>query len=132
MRLGLSDSEKRWVSEEFLTRLNERMRRGAELSGAHYIDVSDAFRGHPICSATSEPWAHGLTWGDDLGIIEGVGPIGNESFHPTQRGQDRLATVAWEQHGPASLAVFGDHPNPEPGPLTQFDNPDAIEILSHR
>jgi uncharacterized delta-60 repeat protein len=123
--------EARWVSETFLARLNARLRATTALSGAHMLGFDDAFNGHPICGA--EPrLAHGITAGNDIGVAGsgkwGGGVVGNESFHPTREGYDRLAQQALDQHGIKSSARFGSNPNDAAAPITEYDDPDTLTI----
>jgi hypothetical protein len=85
------------------------------LSGAHYIDVADRFRDFGICR--DAPRAHGITGGNDKGVI------GNESFHPTPAGYDELLIAAETQYG----ARFGANPNP-PAVDTPYAERNFLEI----
>jgi hypothetical protein len=127
---SIEANEQRWVSEEFLPRLNERLRVSTEVSGAHFVDVDDALEGHPICS--TDPYANGVTFGDDIGFFglgrRGLGVVGNESFHPTSLGQDRLREVALDQYGADGAGPgFGSLPNPDFTPLDAYEDPDTLQ-----
>jgi hypothetical protein len=60
-----------------------------------YIDVQDAFAGHELCDPAQKA-VNGLTEGDDL-IIDGLGPIGNESYHPNELGHQLMSSVLIQQ-----------------------------------
>jgi uncharacterized delta-60 repeat protein len=129
--MKIDAAEARWVSETFLPRLNSRLRASTALSGAHLLEFAGAFDGHPICGA--EPrMAHGITAGNDIGVAGsgdwGVGAVGNESFHPTHAGYDRLAQVAFAQHGVRSTTRFGSNPNDAAAPIAEYDDPDTLTI----
>lgn len=99
----IDSGERKWLSETFIAHINERFDAATRLSGAHLIDVADAFRGFSICGDT--PFAHGIKAGSEtLGV-------GNESFHPSRQGQDELRRTALAQY---PLAGFGSRPNPAP------------------
>lgn len=121
----ITTNEARWLSESFLSTLNARIAQAAEISGAHLVDVSDAFRDHEVCGADTDedrPWVHGLKAGDD------IGPIGNESFHPSHEGQAALADRAWELHGENSAAPFGSNPNEDSSTVDGFRSGDFLEL----
>jgi len=100
--MKIDASERRWLSETFQEELNGMFDAGSLLAGAHVINVVDAFRDHAVCSP--QPYVHGLKAGRSGSL-----PVGNESFHPTPAGQDRLLQVALDQY---PLDGFGLRPNP--------------------
>jgi uncharacterized delta-60 repeat protein len=129
--MKIDSAEAKWVSETFLPRLNSRLRATTALSGAHAIEFDDAFEGHAICGA--EPrMAHGITAGNDIGLAGsgdwGAGAVGNESFHPTSAGYDRLAQRALGQYGIVSSNRFGSYPNAEAAPIADYGDPDTLSI----
>ena len=50
-----------------------------------FVDPTDAFAGHPLCSTT--PWIYGIKFQKRLPILD------PGSFHPTQPGQDAYANL---------------------------------------
>ncbi|MFI9251678.1 SGNH/GDSL hydrolase family protein [Streptomyces sp. NPDC053069] len=72
-RMGLADKDRAAVNGA-VDHLNEVIARGAVGHGFTFADVTAAFAGHEICSAS--PWLHGV----DVPAI-------TESYHPTAPGQ---------------------------------------------
>lgn len=123
---GITSSETGWVSEDFLPALNAAIGEASALSGAHVLDVADAFDGHEICSSGAGDdvaWAHGLTAGDDKYFV------GNESFHPNDLGQAAIASRAWQRYGETTAPErFGSNPNPTPSAVESARSPDTLEV----
>ncbi len=121
--LKIDTPEQRWISETFLPALNKSVAGAAHNQGFHLLDVSDAFRGRGICR--EDPYSHGLTLGNDKLGKGGVGILGNESFHPTPIGQDRLAAMFEARF---KVDDVGRIPNLAPNTLTAFEDPDTLQI----
>lgn len=70
------------LSSQIISRLNTVIRVAAERAGVVYVDVETAFYGSRLCEGNTANLAvNGITLGDDK-----MGIIGNESYHPNQKG----------------------------------------------
>ncbi len=109
--LRLTPAEQAWFNNEFLATLNLNISKAATEAGVRFVDPTGWFAGNGICAAT--PYGNGLTAGNDI-----AGVVGNESFHPTVAGYDRMrdGVVA------AASAWFGPGRNPSPLPAGLDDN----------
>lgn len=80
------DSKEIRLSNQIINHLNGVIEAAAQKSGAYYVDVSNAFRGHKLCETTSDRVAvHGITAGRET-PSQFFGPIAGESFHPKKLG----------------------------------------------
>lgn len=70
--------------------LNQVIRAAAESSGVQFLDVEGAFTGSRLCDV-GVPAVNGLRLGDDVAVLSPIKIIGNESFHPTPYGHQRLS-----------------------------------------
>lgn len=110
--------------------LNQIVRLATEKAGVFYVDVEDAFYGHRLCEATGEGSfaAHGITAGNDLPNIFG-GPIGRESYHPNEFGQQLLENrILGATH---SLTAPMPSPNPSATPPDTLGLPILVAPLLH-
>lgn len=81
------------LARELVRHLNDVIELAAASAGVFYVDTEDAFAGHRLCEIDSYMSAvNGLTAGNDIFAWLG-GPIGNESYHPNQRGHRMLKEV---------------------------------------
>ncbi len=102
--------------------LNQAVEIAADRAGIYYVDVADAFVGHKLCEDTASPAVNGLTAGND--IFELLrGPIGNESFHPTEFGNFLLQSKIIEQTENFSVQM------PEPNPNRWFEDAATVQNL---
>lgn len=75
------------LASSIITRLNMVIKTAATQAGVNYVDIEDALNGFRLCENNDGNMAmNGLTAGND---IHGI--IGNESFHPTEFGQQLMA-----------------------------------------
>lgn len=89
------DAEERAFSQGLVTYLNAVIKAAAEKTGVQYIDVEHAFSDKQHCD--SKPLAvNGLTAGNDA-FISGIGPFGNESFHPNKLGHQLFSQALLAQ-----------------------------------
>ncbi|MEO1064441.1 MAG: GDSL-type esterase/lipase family protein [Actinomycetota bacterium] len=116
----LDEAEQTWAHDRFLTSLNGYLAQAASEAGVHFVNPQDWFAGHSIC--TDEPFAHGITAGNDIG-----GVVGNESFHPSVEGYDEMTRRARELLIESGV-VFGPNPPPVPTGLVDVGE-DAITLL---
>lgn len=79
------DVEEREMAKGLVGYLNAVIRAAAETAGVQYIDVEHTFTGHQLCGTGSEA-VNGLSSGNDKALV-----IGNESFHPNDRGHQLFA-----------------------------------------
>lgn len=63
---------------------------GQSDANVEYVDLSHALDGHEV--GTDDPWIHDLDLGQG-----GPGPVSQESFHPTEQGQQAFADAFQEQ-----------------------------------
>jgi lysophospholipase L1-like esterase len=83
------------MANDLVQFLNFTIKAAAEKAGVMYIDVENAFSGRRLCEAHTQFLAvNGLTAGNDKLLL-----IGNESFHPNQVGQQRMAERVIQQTG---------------------------------
>lgn len=101
---GLFDqSERAWLADTFLPRLNDVIADAATTAGLSYIDITQATAGRELC--TEEPVINGLRLGNNW-------PVASESFHPNQTGHDLITEFFIDNYtdGNGRLAFT----NPEP------------------
>lgn len=65
--------------------LNKIIKAAATKNGVQYIDIEYSLAGKNLCSGIDQPYVNGITVGNDQFII------GNESFHPNEKGHDSIA-----------------------------------------
>ncbi|MDQ1358277.1 MAG: trimeric autotransporter adhesin, partial [Acidimicrobiaceae bacterium] len=107
-RLGaINGAEQQWLHYEFIPRLNGGLVLAAQAAGVHLLDVQDALINDNICQGG----ANGIVSGNDT-PIHGVGPLGDESFHPSVEGHSLMLDAVQAQ-----LFMVGLSPNPDPNPL---------------
>jgi hypothetical protein len=107
----MSQGDQQWLHSTWIPALNNTIHFAATAAGVHYLDAAELFQGHGICSLTSAD-TNGLRLGDDiLGKV-----LGNESFHPTEHGQQVLAGFASSEL--IASRKLGSNPNgpAEPAP----------------
>lgn len=106
--------------------LNSMIKQAADKAGVFYVDVSDALAGYRFCETVSSDIAvNGLTAGKDskiFGIIQS--PIGNESFHPNERGHQLLKNSILRQTNYFTAPMPLDQPN-----LTRAKPSDDLAVL---
>lgn len=92
-KLLLNTDERRYLYEAQKL-LNSVIASAAQQASVKYIDVSNAFQNHALCSQTGSLAMNSLRFGDDLAPVPGLPTlklIGNESFHPTPFGHRLVA-----------------------------------------
>lgn len=88
----LLNEEERLLISQVVDYLNQVISIAASRSGVVYVDVGQAFTGFRLCETTASLSAmNGLVLGNDLPFS--FGPVGNESYHPNQRGHQLYAQV---------------------------------------
>jgi hypothetical protein len=113
------DADVHWGHSDITPRLAQTLRAAAAQTHTQFLDVSDAFRGHELCSSAAvqptgspdERTAEWLRWID----IFGQGNL-NESFHPNAFGQKALGRCL----GFALLLPFNLSCSGAPGRSTEF------------
>lgn len=108
-------------AQQLVAYLNSVIKTAAANAGVVYVDVENALAGHRFCETDSWNVAvNGLTAGDDIVNLPLVrGPIGNESYHPNQLGQELLRTKILQQTNNLSQAM------PAPDPTAKVPDPVA-------
>lgn len=107
----LDEGERRWAEERLLPTLNQAISDAAAAAGVTYMPIDDVTVGHEAC--TDDPWVNGLRWGDDIGLW-GINVVGNESFHPNEKGHDAIFDhfITHYTDGNGSLTFANTDPNP--------------------
>lgn len=87
-KLFISSREAAWMNslvDRGNTRITEAVRAARKLSGnVSYVDVTERFSGHELCS--EDPWVYGIKLSADDGLIKG-------SYHPRKAGQQAYAAA---------------------------------------
>jgi PKD repeat protein/lysophospholipase L1-like esterase len=95
-----------WM-DTVIERLNGEIAIAAAASGFHYVENTNAFEGHDICSnntdSSDRPWAHDLVLEDSANMPSAF------SFHPNAEGQEAMETDLY------SAIVGGSHMNVQQG-----------------
>jgi len=95
-----------------IERLNGKIAIAAAAAGVHYVENTDAFEGHDICSnntdASDRPWAHGLVLQNSADNPSAF------SFHPDAEGQEAMGEELF------SAILGGSHMNVQQGQTTFF------------
>ncbi len=104
--------------------LNKTIRQAAKKAGVVYVDTQEVLVSTALCSGAAKDKisVNGLTAGSDI-FIPGVGPIGNESYHPNSIGHQLLANKLSEA---TSLLTT---PMPEPDGATIAPSTDKNAML---
>lgn len=108
---------------DFINYLNYAIELAAKKAGVFYVDVSDAFVNYRLCETSNKKniAVNGITNGDDFFGFFG-GPIGNESFHPTAKGQELLANEVLRQtNNLTAVMPLADHSIAIPAPTDTMD-----------
>jgi hypothetical protein len=105
--------DERVMARNVISYLNEVIKSAAEYSGFTYLDVENSLVGKQLCEESdSELAVQGLVGGDDQHIVYELGGVrfyielGNESFHPTHIGHDRITNQINAQLGGQSVLDF--------------------------
>lgn len=86
--------------------LNYVVNLAAQRAEIGYVDVSDALAGHRLCEASDDELAvNGISAGDDA-PIDGVGPLGKESFHPNILGHQLLKAKILQQTNNLTSSMY--------------------------
>jgi len=91
----LLSSEEREYMDQSIHYLNRVLRAAANQSKAPYVDIENALVGERLCDPSSSAM-NSLRFGDDIAPLPALGAvkvIGAESFHPTPRGHQLIATA---------------------------------------
>jgi alpha-tubulin suppressor-like RCC1 family protein len=107
-----------WLRDDVIPAINASVAKAAAEAGVVYADITEATRGHELCSDAEVRWINGVRLGDDHELHEGTPKvIGRESFHPNQWGHDAIADSFVEHFtdGAGHLTVTD---NPPPAPQT--------------
>lgn len=113
------DQEEREFSRGLVVYLNAVIRAATERAGVQYIDVQDAFAGAQLCEE-GEKAVNGLTSGNDVLKV-----IGNESFHPNEKGHQLFAEALASQ----SINLTKPMPAPNPSKTAPIEGSDAHGAL---
>jgi len=93
-RLLFNEEERRYLREAQRL-LNSVIASAASRASMTYIDISQSYRSHELCSGSVTPAMNGLRLGNDSGPIASLPAlrlIASESFHPTPQGHRLAAT----------------------------------------
>lgn len=93
-RLLFNEEERRYLHEAQRL-LNSVIASAAARASMTYVDISQSYRSHELCSGSATPAMNGLRLGNDSGPIASLPAlrlIASESFHPTPQGH-RLAAA---------------------------------------
>lgn len=127
-------SEHEFLSE-FVTILDDRVRKSAEQAGIHYFAKGlFAFQGRRICDGQG-PNGTVMNFFNfhptEGGFLDRINPTNwlHGTFHPKPAGHEAIAKML-EPRLTAILAKVsaGKHPNPEPNPAATFEVP-RVELL---
>lgn len=90
----------RWVRDQGVTALSAGLAQAATQSGARFLDLSRAGRGHEACSGGADPgkeWFSRLTLQlNDLADADRASHALQESFHPNANGHAEIARCLTE------------------------------------
>ena len=118
--VGIGEDERRWLKESVLPAINDSVKDAATEAGVVYVDTTRATVGHGVC--TDDPWINGLRLGDDGGPF-GQKWIGNESFHPSQKAHDAIASLFLERYTDGAGNLLVSNPAPA-GPIRPPTGPE--------
>lgn len=97
----------RQTSRLLVAHLNASIRAAAQQAGVNFVDVGDTFGAYALCGASAQKAVNGLTFGNDQ--ITKLGPVGNESYHPTAFGYQLMADALIDQ----SNSLTKGNPSPQ-------------------
>lgn len=110
-------------AQQLTSYLNSVVQAAASRTGVFYVDTQDALSGHQLCEAKNGSVAiNGLTSGNDA-PLPGIGPFGNESFHPTELGYQLLENKILQTTHNLTVSM------PAPNLSAQPPSEDGQEIL---
>ena len=92
--------EERQFMNETIGYLNDVLRAAALHAAVPFVDVGTVYEGERLCDS-SEAAMNGIRMGDDFAPIASLGSIkvvGAESFHPTPRGHELVASRIREKY----------------------------------
>jgi len=82
-----------WMNK-VVDRLNGKIATEAANAGFHFVDMSNAFAGHDVCSNNTDqsnrPWAHGLV------LLSNANRQSSFSFHPNSYGQATMMNYLYD------------------------------------
>lgn len=80
-------------ADKLVAYLNTVIRQAAKKAGVFYVDIEESLTDTALCSGADDAniSVNGITAGNDK--LPGVGPLGNESYHPNQRGHNFMSQV---------------------------------------
>jgi lysophospholipase L1-like esterase len=115
-------AEELQLAEDIETDLNTMIKRASERAGVFYVDTTEAFSGVRLCEDQSWKLAvNGITAGNDKFLPFGLGPLGNETYHP-----NKLGHVRYKQ---SILSATNNLTNPMPIPNTSVSEADINSVL---
>lgn len=126
-----NEAEREFLAEG-VEYINEVTQAAAQRAGVAYIDVEDSLGEGVLCGNDSDKSMNGLTRGDDhlqtlISIMSNhlVPGIGNESYHPNQRGHIKMANAIWSATNNQGLLNYNYCPAPSLNycPDTQVSTP---------
>jgi len=103
----IGSDELAWIKDTVLPTINDAIKDAAAEVGVAYADITAATAGHGICS--SDSWINGVRWGNDKFAV-----IGDESFHPSQRAHDAIASYFVDHYTDGSGRLLISNPDPSP------------------
>jgi PKD repeat protein len=86
---GITAADVRWI-HDVQERFNELIARAADSAGVEYVDPSQAFDDHDVCS--SDPWVN-----TPVEMVDSHGVHPEYGFHPNRSGQTELAKLIERQ-----------------------------------
>ena len=98
----LLDKKERRFLQEGVSYINTVIRRSAKKAGIHYLDIEKSLFGARLCESNGVMAVNGLRAGDDISLVSQLPMlrmIGNETFHPTPYGHERIAKWIDDSYG---------------------------------
>ncbi len=107
-KLSISREELLWLRDTVATAIETAVKDAARAAGVIYVPIGAATRGFEVCSSADadDKMINGLRGGNDNLVI------GNESFHPNQRGHDAIASWFLDHYTDGVGNLLVDDPAP--------------------
>lgn len=131
LNVRFNEAEREFL-DEGVEYINSVIQAAAQRAGIAYVDLEESLGEGVLCGSDSEKSMNGLTRGDDelqalLGIMSNyyIPGIGNESYHPNQRGHVKMASAIWSATNNQGLLNYNYCPAPSLNycPDTQVSTP---------
>lgn len=97
----LFNREERLFMVNFIDYLNQVIEAAAHRAGISFIDTTESFAGHELCSGSLQSAMNGVRVGDDATLLTSLPMlkiIGGESFHPSPYGHQLIGATITRDH----------------------------------